>query len=193
MHLELIDFVKGYLASPKRVGAIAPSSRGLAELVTEAAGISGANAVIEFGPGTGVFTEVIARKLRPGAKFFAIEIDEEFVKVCQERCPGVTVFHDSAANVRKYMDKMGVECCDCIVSGLPFANFEDNLQEDLLSTAHSVLQPGGLFVTFTYILSPHMPRGRRFRKRLEERFSKVDKTSIVWRNVLPAFAYRAVK
>lgn len=193
MHVELIDFVKGYLASPKHVGALTPSSRGLAERITSAACVDEADAVIEFGSGTGVFTEVIARKLRPGAKFFAIEISEEFVKACKERCPGVQVYHDSAMNAPKYLAQMGLQYCDCIVSGLPFANFEDNLQGDLLNTAYEMLKPGGVFVTFTYIFSPHMPGGRRFRKRLERRFGKVEKTSIVWSNVPPAFAYRAVK
>lgn len=191
--MELIDFVKGYFASPKHVGALTPSSRGLAERVTEAACVSEAAAVIEFGPGTGVFTEVIARKIRTGTKFFAIEISEEFVRACRERCPGVKVIHDSAENARRYMVEMGIEHCDCIVSGLPFANFENDLQDGLLNTAYELLKPGGVFVTFTYFFSPYMPRGRRFRRRLEGRFSRVEKTGIVWSNVPPAFAYRAIK
>lgn len=191
--VELIDFVKGYFASPKHVGALTPSSRGLAERITDAACVGEADAVIEFGPGTGAFTEVISRRIRSGAKFFAMEINEEFVHACQERCPGVKIFHDSAANARRYMDEMGLEYCDCIVSGLPFANFENDLQDNLLDTAYGLLRPGGIFVTFTYFFSPYMPRGRRFRRRLEGRFSKVEKTGIVWSNVPPAFAYRAIK
>jgi phospholipid N-methyltransferase len=191
--VELIRFLKEYIASPKEVGGLAPSSHGLAELVTETANVREMKTVVEFGPGTGVFTEVIVRKLRPGAIFFAIEISEEFVRACQERCPNARIIHDSAANVREHMQKMGVESLDCIVSGLPFALFEPSLQEELLDAAHDALKPGGAFVTFTYITSPFLPKGRSFRKRLNKRFSKVNKTSIVWRNFLPAFAYKAVK
>ena len=191
--MELICFLKQLVVSPKRVGALMPSSRGLAEVLTNAAGVSDAATVVEFGPGTGVFTEMILRKLPQDARFFAIEICEEFVKSTRERCPGVQVFHDSAANVRKYLDQMGLDSCDCIVSGLPFANFEDALQEELLDAVIDVLKPGGVFATFTYFQSPHLPYGRRFRRRLTQRFSKVEETPIVWKNFPPAFAYRAEK
>jgi len=136
---------------------------------------------------------VIARKLRKDAQFFAIEISGEFVKAARERCPGVEVFHDSAVNVRKYLDQKGLAACDCIVSGLPFANFEDHLQDQLLDAVIGALKPGGVFATFTYFQSPYLPYGRRFRRRLSERFSTVEKTPIVWKNFLPAFAYRAKK
>jgi phospholipid N-methyltransferase len=165
----------------------------LAELVTDTAAVARVDSIVEFGPGTGVFTEVIARKLKPGAKFFAIEISEEFVKACAKRCPGVKVFHDSAGNVRKYMDQVGVQQLDCILSGLPFALFEDALQDDLLNAAYNALKPGGVFVTFTYVQSPLLPRGRRFRRKLQGRFRTLEKTSVVWKNFLPAFAYKAVK
>ena len=191
--MELMHFFKEYLASPKKVGSWAPSSYELADLITDTAGVRTVDSVVEFGPGSGVFTEVIARKIKPGAKFFAIEVSEEFVKVCRKRCPGVQILHDSAANVGKHMTEMGLEHVDCIISGLPFALFEDNLQDHLLDAAYDALRPGGMFVTFTYFMSPYMPRGRRFRRRLEGRFGVVDETPIVWRNFLPAFAYRAVK
>lgn len=191
--MELICFLKEYLASPKFVGGVAPSSHGLAELITEAAGVREASTVLEFGSGTGVFTEVIAQKIRPSTTFLAIEISEEFVKQTRERCPGVEVIHDSAANAGEHLAKRGLSSCDCIVSGLPFAVFEPSLQDELLSTAHAVLKPGGVFVTFTYFFSPWLPRGIRFQRRLHGRFPEVKNTSIVWRNMFPAFAYRCVK
>jgi phospholipid N-methyltransferase len=191
--LELFQFVKEYLADPKAVGGFAPSGRDLAELVTEAAGIRTADSVVEFGPGTGVFTEVILRKLRKGAKFGAIEIREDFVKLLKEKFPKTEIFHDSATNVGECLAKLGLKECDCIISGLPFALFEDKLQEELLDAAVSVLKPGGAFVTFTYFYSPTLPAGRKFKRKLNERFSRVEKTPIVWLNVFPAFAYKAIK
>ena len=191
--MELLCFLKEYFVSPKLVGGPAPSSKELAELITDAAGVREANVVIEFGPGTGVFTEVIARKLRRGGKFLAIEISDEFVKAVQRRCPNVTVVHDSAANARKHLEQQGLDSCDCIVSGLPFAIFEDKLQNEILDAAYDVLRPGGVFVTFTYFMSPLTRQGRRLKRKLAQRFDSLDKTAIVWRNVLPAFAYRAIK
>lgn len=191
--MELLCFLKEYFASPKHVGAPAPSSRALAETVTDAARVAEASVVLEFGPGTGSFTEVIARKLPRGATFIAIEISEEFVRAVRKRCPGVHVVRDSAQNARAHLTALGLTSCDTIISGLPFAVFEDALQDALLDAAVEVLKPGGLFVTFTYFYSPFLPQGRKLRRKLGARFSRVDRTPIVWRNFLPAFAYRAQK
>ena len=191
--MELICFLKEYITSPKHVGALSPSSHDLAELMTEAAGVRQANSVVEFGPGTGVFTEVIVRKLRRDAKFFAIEISEEFVKLVRKKCPGVNVIHDSATQVRRHLEAAGLDHCDCIISGIPFALFEDSLQNQILDAAHDALKPGGVFVTFTYFYSPWLPQGRKFHRKLRARFDRIQRTSIVWRNMFPAFAYRAFK
>jgi len=191
--MEWLRFAKEYAASPKLVGGFAPSSRRLAEMVTDTAGVCDANVVVEFGPGTGVFTEIIARKVRADATFLAIEIREDFVKAVRERCPEVDVAHGSAADARRILEERGLSECDCIVSGLPFALFEDELQDSILDAALDVLTPGGVFVTFTYFLAPRLPRGGKLQRKIEQRFSSVDKTPVVWLNVFPAFAYRAVK
>ena len=191
--MELISFLKEFLAAPKHVGGLAPSSVRLAEMVTDAAGVSEANVVVEFGPGTGVFTEVIARKVPEGARFIAIEIQAEFAKAVRLRCPGVEVFHDSAVNTKQYLDELGLDHCDCIISGLPFTLFEEELQDKLLGAAFDVLRPGGVFVTFAYFYSPYFTGGQRFKKKLHDRFERVEETPTLWTNFLPAFAYRALK
>ena len=61
-HYEITDFLKEFIIYPKMTGAIAPSSHRLSELITDIAELSKADSVIEFGPGTGVFTEKILKK-----------------------------------------------------------------------------------------------------------------------------------
>lgn len=191
--MRLTSFFKQCILAPKTTGAIAPSSRALGLRVAEAAGVATANAVVEFGPGTGVLTEVILEKLKKDAVFFTVEINEEFVEILRKRFPTLTVFHDSAAHTRRYLDQLGLDGCDCIVSGLPWSLFEDALQDQLLDTVVDVLRPGGRFVTFMYVISPLCPRGKRFKRKLYERFERVQRTSSVWRNFPPAFAYCATK
>jgi len=191
--MELLTFLKEYISSPGVVGALVPSGARLANLVTDAARVSDARVIVEFGPGTGVFTEVIAKKMPKDAQCLAIELQEDFVKIVKERCPTVTVFHESATNVSACLAKMGLDKCDCIVSGLPFAIFEDDLQNAILDAAFNALKPGGVFVTFTYFLAHLMPKGRALRRKLLQHFTNVERTRIEWLNVFPAFAYRAIK
>ena len=191
--MQVTQFVKGFLTDPRIVGSVVPSSRGLANTITDAAGVRDARTVVEFGPGTGVFTSVIQEKLNGDAVCIAIEIREDFVETVRERCPGVHVFHDSAVNVEQCLGVIGRVKCDAIVSGLPFAAFDDALQDELLDAAYEALDPGGLFATFTYTFAQHLPKGQRFLGKLRERFATVDRTRTVWMNVFPAFAYRAKK
>lgn len=188
-----MGFLKEFVRRPTVTGAVAPSSGALAEVMTNEAGVDGAKVVMEFGPGTGVFTERILAKLPPGATFLAMEVNASFVEVTRRRCPGARVIHDSAVNARKYLDEVGATFCDCIICGLPWASFPGDLQDDLLDAVEDCLLPGGRFVTFAYLQGVILPAGRRFRKRLRARFPLVRTTPTVWRNLPPAFVYVARK
>jgi len=182
-----------FVRKPTSVGAVAESSWRLAELITDAADLSDASVVVEFGPGTGAFTEVILRKIRPGTVFLAIEANASFAAATRGRCPGAQIIHDTAETVRTHLEACGQPACDCIVSGLPFASFNAAQQDAILAAVKDVLTPGGRFVTFAHMAGQFWPQGRRFRRRLHEVFSEVSCTETIWRNIPPAFVYRAVK
>jgi len=182
-----------FVRKPMSVGAVAPSSRRLAELITDVAELDRAAVVVEFGPGTGAFTEVILRKIQPPAAFFAIEANQSFAAAMRARFPGLDIVHGSAAAVRAQLEARGHAACDCIVSGLPFASFSPASQDEILAAVTDVLVPGGRFVTFAYLMGRAMPLARRFRRRLMAEFADVAVTRTIWRNLPPACVYRAVK
>jgi len=188
-----VRFLKQFVVHPGMTGAIAASSPGLAKMITNEADLSNAEAVVEFGPGSGVFTEQILRKLSPDATFFAMEVNSDFVAATQARCPDVTVYQDSAIHTAKYLKRRGHDACDCVICGLPWAAFPQTLQDELLATIQSILRPGGRFLTFAYLQGLFMPAGLRFRKKLQATFDRVTTTRTVWRNLPPAFVYCAEK
>jgi phosphatidylethanolamine/phosphatidyl-N-methylethanolamine N-methyltransferase len=186
-----LEFLKQFLTRNKEIGAVAESSDGLAELITDCASVETAKVVLELGPGTGVFTEKILQKMSDEAVFFALEVNPRFVEATKRRCPQGRVYHDTAVNARKYMDELGVTHCDAIVSGLPWASFSDELQDDILDAVLDVLKPGGTFATFAYLRGDKTEPGRQFRRKLNDRFSDVELSRTVWKNIPPAFVYRA--
>jgi phospholipid N-methyltransferase len=189
--LDSIKFVYQFLSAPVRTGAIAASSQGLANRITDEADLGNAKSVVEFGPGTGVFTEKIILRKKPETTFFAMEISDAFVEATRRRCPGATVFHDSVVNTRKYMEMIGVQSCDRIICGLPWASFPEALQNDILDTILDIMEPRGLFLTFAYLQGLLLPAGLRFRRKLNRSFSRVHTTRTVWKNLPPAFVYCA--
>jgi phospholipid N-methyltransferase len=55
------------------------------------------------------------------------------------------------------------------------------------------MRPGARFATFAYSHAAWMPPARKFRELLDSRFSQVETSKVVWRNVPPAFVYRCRK
>lgn len=191
--MNLIQFIKQFILHPTKTGAIAPSFEGLAELITDSADLFKASAVLEFGSGTGIFTEKILQKISSETKFIAFEINPDFVKATKNRCPEVQIYQDSAMNAKKYLNELDLKECDCIICGLPWASFSENLQNELLDTIINVLKPGGRFLTFAYLQGLLLPAGIRFKKALATRFKKVTTTRTIWMNIPPAFVYCAEK
>ena len=191
--INLVRFFKEFLVYPTTTGAIAPSSNRLSELITDLADLSNVSSVIEFGSGTGVFTEKILQKKRKEADFLAFELNAKFVIATKKRCPNATVYHDSALNVRHYLKDHDIQHCDCIVSGLPWASFDKELQQKLLSTILDILRPGGRLLTFAYLQGLLLPSGLNFRKKIRSNFNNVMTTKPIWLNAPPAFIYCAEK
>ena len=189
---NLLDFAKQTLKTPTSIGAIAPSSRHVANTVVSLANLHTAKTVVELGPGSGVFTEQIVSRLDTDSVFFAVELNQVFVQATRNRCPKAQVYHDTAQSIKKYLNKHNVDSCDCIVSSLPWTIFEPAQQDALLDTLSSVLAPGGCFVSIVYLGAKTRRRGRHFIDSLPRHFKTTYKAKTVWQNVPPTQIYRCV-
>ncbi len=179
-----------FLRNPAQIGALCPSSPVLCRTITGDIGLEDAAAVVELGPGTGVITREILRRIRPEATFLAVELDETLCMDLRRNFPELRLRNDSAARLADILAEERLEGVDVIVSGLPWAIFPEALQQEILENVLTALRPGGCFTTFAYLQGMMLPAGRRFRKRLCELFDKVETTPVVWRNLPPAFIYR---
>ena len=190
---DTLTFLRNFIRHPTQVGAIAPSSPGLVKAMVEWFDWEKAQNVVEFGPGTGVFTQAVVEQLRDDATFFAIERSADLVAATRDRCPGVTVYQDSVANVVELCRRESIERVDAIICGLPWASFSDSLQTEIMHAMLEVLPPGGQFATFAYWQGVVLPAGMRFSRRLHDTFSSVERSHTVWRNLPPAFVYRCIR
>lgn len=190
---DSITFLKEFAKHPTKVGAIAPSSPGLVAAMVDWFDWNSVRNVVEFGPGTGVFTEAIVSRLHPEARFFAVERSAEMAAITRQRCPTATVFEDSATNLNALCDQVGIEAIDAVICGLPWASFPPSLQAEIMETMVARMADNGRFATFAYWQGVVLPTGRQFSKRLRATFQDVGRSHTVWRNLPPAFVYRCVK
>src|SRR5215831_2344942 len=183
------EFLAEFIHNPLGTGSLLPSSSYLARMMVQQAGLKSAEAVLEYGPGTGVFTHYILRELNPHSKFAAIEINPRLAAIFRAEHPGVPLFEDSVENVHAICDSMQIASVDCVISGLPWAFFPKSVQIMFLDQMMKVLKPGGTFVSFGYLHSLALPTGRHLAALLPTYFTTVSR-SIVWFNLPPALIYR---
>lgn len=183
-------FIRQFIMNTGMVGAIAPSSKQLGEAMVQGLDFANARAILEFGPGSGMLTDAILKRLHPHTKFLPIELNDDMAIAFKKRHPNIPLIRDSAANARQICNQHGIDKVDLIVSGLPWASFPESLQVSILDAARDVLKPGGTMVTFGYHVGTLLPAGKRFYRLLPKYFDTIQKSSIVWRNIPPAFFFR---
>jgi len=189
-----LTFFEGVIKSYKVTGAIAPSGKALAEKITDMAELEDAKVIVEFGAGTGAFTEVILRKKHPDAHFISFEVNPDFVKAARKRCPTATIYEESAEKAGEILSASGYSHCDVIVSSLPWTLFDGDLQDRILNAAYDIIRPGGRFLTFAYFMSPYLSSGRRFlRGKLPKKFDNVIQSRHIWLNIPPCTVFIADK
>lgn len=186
MSHDLLSFLLAWMSAPRRVGAIAPSSAALGELITREI-TPQTGPVLELGPGTGVFTyELLKRGVRQ-QDLTLIEYSADFIGLLQMRFPGARVLWTDAARLDS------VEALDdtqfgAVVSGLPLLNMSPRKVMAILACAFARLRPGGAFYQFTY--GPTCPIPRPMLERLGLRARRVDR---LMRNMPPAAVYRITR
>lgn len=151
---EEARFLLRLLASPRGIGAIAPSSprlaRAMAMQIPQSAG-----PVLELGPGTGVITEAILAYGIAPERLTAIEYDQDFANLVKVRFPDVYVIRGDAFDLTRTLGN--TEPFAAILSGLPLLNFPQEQRTELLTQIFARLAPGAPFVQFSYGIKPPVP------------------------------------
>jgi phospholipid N-methyltransferase len=176
-------FAHSWAAHPVRVGAIAPSSRWLARLITSE--ITPALApVMELGPGTGVFTRaLLGRGLRED-QLILVECDQRFVRLLQLDYPDAWIVQLNAARLGT-LRILGGEPLGAVVSGLPLLSMSMRQRIAILEFAFRHLRRGASYYQFTYGMRCPVPRPV-----LERLGLKATRMGSTWLNAPPATVYR---
>jgi phospholipid N-methyltransferase len=176
---ERLRFLRAFIAHPRQVGAILPTSRWAVRDMLDMADVPGAGLVVELGAGTGVSTGEVLARLKPGGRIIALEIDPRLARILEERFPDprLQVVCDSAEHIEKYLKG---EKADVVVCALPFTSLDAGLRRRLLG-----LLPVTLAATGTAVVIQYSPL---IQGELRKLFPSV-RRRISPRNVPPAFLF----
>ncbi|TDF97062.1 class I SAM-dependent methyltransferase [Paenibacillus piri] len=172
-------FLKKFIQNPRDVGSIIPSSHNLTQKMLEPIPWNHVRTLVELGAGTGVFTQSICELVRPDCQVAVFEKEEEMRESLKREFGGFHIF-PNALELEISLSSIGVTRADCIVSGLPFANFSQTDREKIIRQVRKTLSAGGMFITFQYSL--------QMKSMLQHAFNEVSITFVPW-NMPPAFVY----
>jgi len=154
--MSRLPFVKQYVSKPKTVGAVLPSSKYLADRIIKCINFDDARYIVEYGPGTGVFTDRMLRDRAQDTIILLFECNIEFYKILKQKYenePNLYIVNDSAEHIGKYLAEYGISLVDYIVSGLPFASLPRDASSRILTQTRKYLKEDGRFITFQYTLT----------------------------------------
>lgn len=151
-------FLRGFLAHPRQVASVVPSSPYLERRVVQAATLRDARCVVELGPGTGGTTRALLRAMSPQAVLLAIDLNAGFCARLRRRIadPRLLVQEGSAETLAAHLRAWELPAPEVVVSGIPFSTLPDETASRIAAAIHASLAPGGRFVA--YQARPHVIR-----------------------------------
>ena len=178
-------FLGAFLRARRTVGAVAPTSRGVARRMAQLAGVETGHLVAEFGPGTGAITRELLAALPADGRLWAFEVYRPFVDHLRATIddPRLTLVAESAEAIAGLREREGLPGFDAVVSAVPFSLMDPAQTTQILRAAAEALRPGGVFVALQY-------RPRYLAPLLRAEFAVVAREVYLW-NVPPAMLLRA--
>lgn len=186
MAADALAFFLAWMSAPLRVASVTPSSDALADLITSEISAS-SGPVLEFGPGTGVFTRALLRRQVAESELTLIEVGADFAKLLRQRFSNARVLEIDAAAIGS-IPLFEEANAGAAISGLPLPSMPANKVTAILAGAFRWIRPGGGFYQFTY--GPRCPVPPAILDHLGLRAERIGRTL---RNVPPAAVYRITR
>ncbi len=187
---DSLYFLNRFLKGPKQVASVWPSSRFLTRQMFADLPLADGDVVIEYGPGTGAFTNEVLRLCDAGVdiRYLGVEKDPGMHAFLSERFPKLDFVHGDAMDVVAHCQSRGLPNARAVISGLPLIFFDGSIMRDIIHATSASLQSDGVFRTFSYVHSYPTRGAQVLRELMRECFGHFSLSRPVLRNIPPAFA-----
>jgi phosphatidylethanolamine/phosphatidyl-N-methylethanolamine N-methyltransferase len=179
---ETFLFIKRWVKHPVRLGAIAPSSPALANLVSTHVSVRKNHVVVEIGGGTGTVTRSLLKSGIPSDQLIVVELDPELCAFLKRTVPSVHVIKGNAMDLEKLIPQEYIGKVSTIISGIPVTTMSFSQQQLLINACMGVLAPGGELIQYSYLHKSPLPADA-FGLHKE----RIGKT---FKNIIPAYLWR---
>jgi phosphatidylethanolamine/phosphatidyl-N-methylethanolamine N-methyltransferase len=150
-------FLKNWVESPLKLGAVTPSSVFLARAMAARVDPSVPGPVVEIGPGTGPVTQALIARGIAEERLILVEFNPEFCELLRKRFPKALVIEGDAYALGATLAGILTEPAAAIVSSLPLTTRKTPERLALIDCAFQMMQAGAPFVQFTYAMVSPIP------------------------------------
>jgi phosphatidylethanolamine/phosphatidyl-N-methylethanolamine N-methyltransferase len=151
-------FIRAWLDNPLVAGAVSPSGKVLSRTMAGFVDPSVTGPVVELGPGTGPVTDALIQRGIAQDRLVLVEFDPDFCKLLARRYPRACIVQGDAYDLTGSLGPVLTAKAAAVVSSLPLLTKPERQRIALLQQAFELMQPGGVFVQFTYGISSPVPR-----------------------------------
>ncbi len=182
-------FLQRFLQSPKHIASVWPSSRFLAEQMFHDLALSSGDVVIEYGPGTGSFTQRVERLRNAGVsvRYLGVEKDPGMHQYLTRRFPDLEFVLGDAVDVLEFCEARALPAATAVISGLPLILMNHRTVYGIFAATRDCLRADGVFRTFSYMHSYPSRRAGELRDLMRQCFEEYELSRPVVRNLPPAF------
>ncbi|GLI33717.1 class I SAM-dependent methyltransferase [Desulforhabdus amnigena] len=187
--MDTITYLKNFIKD-KNIASITPTSNVGVRKVCSKINFENTDLIVEYGPGTGVFSNYLLKNMRDDSRLILIERNKNFGSILKRTIqdPRVVVVNDSAENVLETLRSYKESQADYIISGIPFIMIKEDMKNRILYNTHRALKKGGKFLVYqTCFQADH-----HLKIYLDRFFSSVE-TKYEIRNIPPLRLYEAIK
>ncbi len=144
-------FLKKFIAQPSINASIIPSSQALARLMIQDIDWSIVDVVVEFGPGTGVFTRHIIKYAKPDAKIILLEFDQDYCQFLKDKFGDqVIIISWDVRKLEQLIKKHNLSVPNLIISWLPYFPFTWQEWTKLLQYLKTIIDQWCIMRWFSY-------------------------------------------
>lgn len=187
--MDTITYLKTFIKD-KNVASITPTSPFGVKRVCSKINFHRSGVFVEYGPGTGVFSNYLLKNMTDTSRLILIERNKNFGNILERKIqdPRVVIVNDSAENVLETLRNCKECQADYILSGIPFLLLSDEMKNRILYNTRKALKKGGKFLVYqTCFQADH-----HLKVHLDRHFASVN-TKFEIMNIPPMRIYEAIK
>ncbi len=181
----IMNFIKD-----RNVASITPTSSVGVKRVCSKIDFNRENLIVEYGPGTGVFSKYLLGHMKEDSRLVLIERNRNFKSFLQKNIkdPRMVLVHDSCENVLETLRSIKESEADYIISGIPFSFLDHDLKHRILYNTHRALKKGGKFLVYQTCFQTN----NHLKVHLKKHFPIVN-SKYELANIPPLRTYEAIK